>query len=57
MIDDDLRASRLTADKRPELQISFEFFPPKTDAMEEKFWESINKLAPHTKTRCNRDSF
>ena len=46
MIDDDLRASRLTADKRPELQISFEFFPPKTDAMEEKFWESINKLAP-----------
>ncbi|KRA99129.1 5,10-methylenetetrahydrofolate reductase [Devosia sp. Root685] len=46
MIDDDLRASRLTADKRPELQISFEFFPPKTDAMEEKFWESIGKLAP-----------
>lgn len=46
MIDDTLRASRLTADKRPELQISFEFFPPKTDAMEEKFWESINKLAP-----------
>ncbi|KFL29011.1 5,10-methylenetetrahydrofolate reductase [Devosia riboflavina] len=36
----------MTADKRPELQISFEFFPPKTDAMEEKFWESINKLAP-----------
>lgn len=46
MINDDLRASRLTADKRPELQISFEFFPPKTDAMEEKFWESIGKLAP-----------
>ncbi|MBN9335971.1 methylenetetrahydrofolate reductase [NAD(P)H] [Devosia sp.] len=46
MIDDDHRASRLTADKRPPLQISFEFFPPKTDAMEEKFWESINKLAP-----------
>jgi methylenetetrahydrofolate reductase (NADH) len=46
MIDDNLRASRLTADKRPELQISFEFFPPKTDAMEEKFWESIGKLAP-----------
>lgn len=46
MIDDDLRASRLTADKRPQLQISFEFFPPKTDAMEEKFWESIGKLAP-----------
>jgi len=46
MIEDNLRASRLVADKRPELQLSFEFFPPKTDAMEEKFWESINKLAP-----------
>jgi methylenetetrahydrofolate reductase (NADPH) len=46
MIQDDRRASRLTADQRPELQLSFEFFPPKTDAMEEKFWESIGKLAP-----------
>ncbi len=27
-------------------QLSFEFFPPKTDAMEERFWESIHKLAP-----------
>ncbi len=41
MIDDESRASRQTADQRPDLQISFEFFPPKTDAMEEKFWESI----------------
>ncbi|WDR05319.1 methylenetetrahydrofolate reductase [NAD(P)H] [Devosia rhodophyticola] len=40
------RPSRLSAQDRPELQISFEFFPPKTDAMEEKFWDSINKLAP-----------
>ena len=46
MIEDNLRYSRLTADKRPELQLSFEFFPPKTDAMEERFWESIHKLAP-----------
>lgn len=46
MIDDNLRASRLTADKRPDLQLSFEFFPPKTDAMEERFWDSIGKLAP-----------
>ena len=46
MIDDDHRASRLTADKRPELQISFEFFPPKTDVMEEKFWDTVHKLAP-----------
>ncbi|KQT44714.1 5,10-methylenetetrahydrofolate reductase [Devosia sp. Leaf420] len=46
MIADESRASRQTADQRPDLQISFEFFPPKTDAMEEKFWESIGKLAP-----------
>ena len=46
MIDDNLRASRKTADELPDLQISFEFFPPKTDAMEEKFWDSIHKLAP-----------
>jgi methylenetetrahydrofolate reductase (NADPH) len=31
---------------RPPFQLSFEFFPPKTDAMEERFWESIHKLAP-----------
>ncbi|MET3898561.1 methylenetetrahydrofolate reductase (NADPH) [Devosia sp. UYZn731] len=46
MIDDNARASRLTAEKRPDLQLSFEFFPPKTDVMEQKFWESIHKLAP-----------
>ena len=46
MIDDNLRASRQTADRRPDLQLSFEFFPPKTDVMEEKFWDSIQKLAP-----------
>ncbi|MEO5805168.1 methylenetetrahydrofolate reductase [NAD(P)H] [Devosia sp.] len=40
------RASRRSAKDRPELQISFEFFPPKTDVMEEKFWDSIHKLAP-----------
>jgi methylenetetrahydrofolate reductase (NADPH) len=31
--------------KQP-LQLSFEFFPPKTDAMEERFWESVHRLAP-----------
>ena len=46
MIDDNARASRLTAEKRGELQLSFEFFPPKTDVMEQRFWESIHKLAP-----------
>lgn len=46
MLEDDLRASRQLADQRPDLQISFEFFPPKTDVMEEKFWDSVHKLAP-----------
>ncbi|MBD8064166.1 methylenetetrahydrofolate reductase [NAD(P)H] [Devosia sp. PTR5] len=46
MLDDNVRASRQTADRRPDLQLSFEFFPPKTDAMEERFWDSIAKLAP-----------
>lgn len=46
MLDDNLRASRKTADQRPDLQLSFEFFPPKTDAMEERFWDSIARLAP-----------
>ena len=46
MIDDNIRASRQTADQRPDLQISFEFFPPKTDVMEQKFWETVHKLAP-----------
>ena len=40
------RASRLGASGRPELQLSFEFFPPKTDVMEARFWESLHRLAP-----------
>jgi len=32
--------------ERPPFQVSFEFFPPKTDVMEERFWESVHKLAP-----------
>ena len=46
MLDDNLRASRQIAQHRPDLQISFEFFPPKTDVMEERFWDSVQKLAP-----------
>jgi methylenetetrahydrofolate reductase (NADPH) len=38
------RASR-TIGQHP-FEVSFEFFPPKTDAMEERFWDSIHKLAP-----------
>jgi methylenetetrahydrofolate reductase (NADPH) len=40
------RLSRQPAEARPPLEVSFEFFPPKTDAMEERFWESLGKLAP-----------
>jgi len=40
------RVSRLQGDDRPRLDLSFEFFPPKTDAMEERFWDSLNRLAP-----------
>jgi methylenetetrahydrofolate reductase (NADPH) len=29
-----------------EIQVSFEFFPPKTDKMEETLWAAINRLAP-----------
>lgn len=40
------RLSRLSADERPALDLSFEFFPPKTDAMEARFWDSLSRLAP-----------
>jgi methylenetetrahydrofolate reductase (NADPH) len=42
----DPRLSRQSTTERPPFQMSFEFFPPKTDAMEMRFWESIEKLAP-----------
>lgn len=32
--------------QRQDLAVSFEFFPPNTDAMEARFWDSIDKLAP-----------
>ncbi|WP_172123670.1 MULTISPECIES: methylenetetrahydrofolate reductase [NAD(P)H] [unclassified Devosia] len=46
MIEDSDRTSRQLAEKRPPLHLSFEFFPPKNDATEERFWESLHKLAP-----------
>jgi len=45
-IDTASRLSRKAAGDRPDFLVSFEFFPPKTDVMEERFWESIGKLAP-----------
>ena len=39
-------ASPMFADLAGDAQVSFEFFPPKTDKMEETLWESIQTLAP-----------
>ena len=39
------RASRFVGNKN-RLRVSFEFFPPKTEQMEETLWRSIERLAP-----------
>ncbi len=31
---------------RPSINVSFEFFPPKTPAMEESLWAAVQRLAP-----------
>jgi methylenetetrahydrofolate reductase (NADPH) len=36
----------LFAEARGDIQVSFEFFPPKTEKMEENLWESIKTLEP-----------
>jgi methylenetetrahydrofolate reductase (NADPH) len=46
MNDNQPRASRQFGDGKPPHQVSFEFFPPKTDEMEQRFWDSVGKLAP-----------
>lgn len=39
-------AAPLFADVAGDAQVSFEFFPPKTEKMEETLWESIQTLSP-----------
>ena len=39
-------AAPLFADVAGDARVSFEFFPPKTEKMEETLWESIQTLAP-----------
>ena len=34
------------ASPSPRLKVSFEFFPPKTEAMETQLWQSIKRLEP-----------
>jgi methylenetetrahydrofolate reductase (NADPH) len=36
----------LFAEARGDIEVSFEFFPPKTDKMVETLWESVQTLAP-----------
>ena len=36
----------LFAEARGDIAVSFEFFPPKSDAMAETLWRSIETLAP-----------
>ncbi|HWJ74386.1 MAG TPA: methylenetetrahydrofolate reductase [NAD(P)H] [Kaistia sp.] len=45
MTDAAARASR-TGKSVSDLRVSFEFFPPKTEAMEETLWRSVERLAP-----------
>jgi len=39
-------AAPLFADVAGDIEVSFEFFPPKTEKMEETLWESIQTLSP-----------
>src|SRR5213080_5526982 len=36
----------LFAEARGDIEVSFEFFPPKTEKMAETLWDSIQTLAP-----------
>ena len=40
------RSEPLFADVQGDVAVSFEFFPPKTEKMEERLWESVQTLAP-----------
>ena len=42
---DAARPSRTVSAERAALELSFEFFPPKTDVMEARFWDSVGRLA------------
>ena len=45
-IDINRRVSRVVNGRGKTLRVSFEFFPPKTEAMERSLWEAIERLAP-----------
>jgi len=39
-------ANRPSRERHKAIEVSFEFFPPKTDEMEANLWEAIGRLAP-----------
>lgn len=41
-----IKPSRLTSDQKPDIDLSFEFFPPKSETAEARFWTSLEKLVP-----------
>ena len=41
-----LRPSRFMPAGHNRIGVSFEFFPPKDEAMEKTLWESVERLAP-----------
>ena len=41
-----LRPSRFMPPGHNRIDVSFEFFPPKDEAMEKTLWESVERLAP-----------
>ena len=43
---DAIRASRFIQSGGRRINVSFEFFPPKTEEMEQTLWEAIARLAP-----------
>src|SRR5262252_845399 len=43
---DAIRASRFIQSGERRINVSFEFFPPKTEEMDKTLWESITRLAP-----------
>ena len=42
----DCHACRVRPVRAPPVEVSFEFFPPNDDGMEQLLWESIQRLAP-----------
>jgi len=40
------RLSRINRNNVSDIKLSFEFFPPKSDLAEKRFWDSLHRLAP-----------